>query len=112
MLSGGLDTVATQVAWFIALLSQHPEIQDKAVAEIRRFYSDDELMCDANDNKKCAYIVAVVKEALRYFAVLRLALPRATVKDLPYDGAVIPKGTMGFLNAWACNMGNSLFAIL
>lgn len=42
MLSGGLDTVATQVAWFIALLSQHPEIQDKAVAEIRRFYSDDE----------------------------------------------------------------------
>jgi 3-hydroxyphenylacetate 6-hydroxylase len=105
MLSGGLDTVTTQVAWFVALLSQHPEIQEKAAQEIHKFYGDDEPMCDENDDQKCAYIVALVKEALRYYTVLRLALPRVSVKDLPYQGAVIPKGTMVFLNAWACNMG-------
>jgi 3-hydroxyphenylacetate 6-hydroxylase len=108
MLSGGLDTVTTQVAWFVSLLSQHPEIQEKAIKELREFYSEDQPMCDENDDQKCAYIVALVKEALRYYTVLRLALPRASIKDLPYGGTVIPKGTMVFLNAWACNMGKSL----
>lgn len=106
MLSGGLDTVTTQVAWFVALLSEHPEVQKKAIVEIRKHYTEEEPMCDENDDQKCAYIVALVREALRYYTVLRLALPRASVKDLPYDGTVIPKGTMVFLNAWACNMGN------
>ncbi|KAK0389055.1 hypothetical protein NLU13_2631 [Sarocladium strictum] len=110
MLSGGLDTVTTQVAWFVALLSQHPEIQERAVQEIRKHYREDEPMCDENDDQKCTYIVALVKEALRYYTVLRLALPRASVKDLPYNGCVIPKGTMVFLNAWACNMDDSVWS--
>ena len=42
---------------------------------------------------------------LRYFTVTRLSLPRATVRDFVYDDKVIPRGTVIFLNAWACNMG-------
>jgi 3-hydroxyphenylacetate 6-hydroxylase len=41
----------------------------------------------------------------RFFTVLRLALPRTSIRDITYNGAVIPKGTVFFLNAWACNMG-------
>jgi 3-hydroxyphenylacetate 6-hydroxylase len=40
--------------------------------------------------------------------VLRLALPRASIRDIVYEGVTIPKGTVVFLNAWACNMGKSL----
>lgn len=105
MLSGGLDTVTTQVAWFIAYLSQHPEIQDKAETEIRKFYDVTQPMCDVDDDQKCQYIVALVKESLRYFTVLRLALPRASIKDVVHEGVTIPKGSVVFLNAWACNMG-------
>jgi 3-hydroxyphenylacetate 6-hydroxylase len=105
MLSGGLDTVTTNVAWFIAYLSQHPEIQEKAIEEIGKFYSLDQPMCDINDDQKCAYVVGLVKESLRYFTVLRLALPRASIKDVVHEGITIPKGTVVFLNAWACNMG-------
>jgi 3-hydroxyphenylacetate 6-hydroxylase len=105
MLSGGLDTVTTQVAWFCAMLSHHPEVQEKAVTEIHKMYGEDEPMCDANDDQKCEYIVALVKETLRYYTVLRLALPRASVKDVVYEGMRIPKGTIFFMNAWACNMG-------
>lgn len=43
----------------------------------------------------------------RYYTVLRLALPRTSIKDITYKGAVIPKGTVFFLNSWACNMGKS-----
>lgn len=105
MLSGGLDTVTTQVAWFVAFLSQNQEIQDRAVAEIRKFYDEQTPMCDENDDQRCAYVVALVKESLRYFTVLRLALPRASTRDVLYGGCTIPKGSIVFLNAWACNMG-------
>lgn len=43
----------------------------------------------------------------RFFTVLRLALPRTSIKDITYNGIIIPKGTVFFLNAWACNMGKS-----
>ncbi|PHH62121.1 hypothetical protein CDD81_7552 [Ophiocordyceps australis] len=104
MLSGGLDTVTTQVAWFVAYLSQHPEIQEKAIKEIREYFGEKEPMCDVNDDQKCQYVVALVRESLRYFTVLRLALPRASIKDIVYSGYTIPKGSVVFLNAWACNM--------
>lgn len=105
MLSGGLDTITTQVAWFIAYLSQHPEVQEKALTEIRKLFPADQPMCDAEDDQKCPYIAALVRESLRYYTVLRLALPRASVRDVVYNGVTIPKGTVVFLNAWACNMG-------
>ncbi|KAI4824883.1 cytochrome P450, partial [Aureobasidium sp. EXF-8845] len=104
MLSGGLDTVTTLVAWSIALLGQRPDIQDKAINEIRKMFSEDEILCAPEDDMKCAYVMALIKECLRYYTVLRLALPRATVKDITYEGKLIPSGTTVYLNAWACNM--------
>ncbi|KAH7551598.1 DNAhypothetical proteindirected RNA polymerase mitochondrial precursor [Bipolaris maydis] len=104
MLSGGLDTITTLVQWSVALLAQRPDIQEKAIREIRQFYSESEPLADAYDDQKCGYIVALVRECLRYYTVLRLALPRATVKDVVYDGKLIPAGSTIYLNAWACNM--------
>ncbi|KAB5580370.1 cytochrome P450 [Coniochaeta sp. 2T2.1] len=104
MLSGGLDTVTTTLAWLVALLANRPDIQEKALSEIRAYYGEDRPLCDAEDDQQCRYIVALVRETLRYFTVLRLALPRASVKDIVYNGVVIPNGTVVFLNAWACNM--------
>ncbi|GKT45363.1 3-hydroxyphenylacetate 6-hydroxylase [Colletotrichum spaethianum] len=104
MLSGGLDTITTQVAWFVAMLAQRPDIQERAASAIREFYSEKQPMCDAEDDQECKYIVALVRESLRYYTVLRLALPRASVRDVPYGQMIIPKGSVIFLNAWACNM--------
>ncbi|KAG2414159.1 hypothetical protein HFD88_003350 [Aspergillus terreus] len=104
MLSGGLDTVTTLVAWSIGMLAKRPDIQEKAFKAIGEFYGQDEPMCDAHDDQKCAYVAALVRECLRFFTVLRLALPRTSIRDITYNGAVIPKGTVFFLNAWACNM--------
>jgi 3-hydroxyphenylacetate 6-hydroxylase len=110
MLSGGLDTITTLLQWSIALLAARQDIQKEAVDAIREHYSEDNPLCDAEDDQKCQYVVALVRECLRYFCVLRLALPRATVKDFKFDGVDIPKGTWVFLNAWACNMGKSELA--
>lgn len=65
MLSGGLDTLTTLVAWSISLLSQRPDIQDKAANAIREMFGEDQPLCDSDDDQKCAYIAALVKECLR-----------------------------------------------
>ncbi|TLD15656.1 uncharacterized protein PgNI_00700 [Pyricularia grisea] len=118
MLSGGLDTITTNVAWFIALLVQRPDIQEKAHLEIRKHLIDqvqpdrsDPLgLCDAEDDQGCRYIAALVRESLRYYTVLRLALPRVSVREVVHEGVVLPRGTVFFLNAWACNMDAKIWS--
>lgn len=104
MLSGGLDTLTTLVAWSVALMAARPEIQEKAISEIGKFYDTTDPLCDAEDDQKCGYVVALVREMLRYYTVLRLSLPRASVRDVVWEGKTIPAGSVIFLNAWACNM--------
>lgn len=105
MISGGLDTVTTAVAWLIAVLAKRPDIQANAYKAILDVYSADNPLCDANDDQKIPYIVALVREGLRMYSVLRLNLPRTSIKEVVYNGMTFPKGTTFFLNAHACNMG-------
>ncbi|CZR47388.1 uncharacterized protein FPRO_08762 [Fusarium proliferatum ET1] len=112
MLSGGFETFSTVTTWAIAYLATHPEIQDKAYKAITDLHGSDYPLCDPNDDQKCDYVRALVRESLRqhrYFTVLRLSLPRATNKDFYYEGKFVPKGTVVFLNSWACNMDDELW---
>lgn len=108
MLSGGLDTLTTLVAWSIALLAERTDIQSRALSEIKKKYpSPSDILCSEHDDQSIPYIVALIKEFLRYYTVLRLSLPRASTRPIksPFNnGATIPSGTVVFLNAWACNM--------
>lgn len=96
MLSGGLDvsiiffldlrhadwvlvqTVTTLLQWSVALLAQRLDIQQKAWRAIEEFYSVEQPLCDALDDQKCSYVVALVRECLRYvllFHTLILGTP-------------------------------------
>ncbi|KAI1354902.1 3-hydroxyphenylacetate 6 hydroxylase [Xylaria sp. FL0043] len=109
VLGGGFETVSDTMQWSIAFLAQHRDIQDKAYEEICKFQGSDEPLCDAADDQKCGYILGLAKEALRYFSVLPLALPRKTIKDIDYEGVRIPSGSTVYLNVWACNRDPELF---
>ncbi|KAI1100265.1 3-hydroxyphenylacetate 6 hydroxylase [Jackrogersella minutella] len=110
VLSGGFETVSTTVQWSIAYFAQNPHLQDKAYAEIQRFQESNEPLCDAYDDQKCAYVLAIAKEALRVYSVVPLALPRETIKDIQYDGIRIPSGSTVYMNAWACNHDPELWS--
>ncbi|KAI1327777.1 putative cytochrome P450 phenylacetate hydroxylase [Xylariaceae sp. FL0255] len=109
VLGGGFETVSNTVQWTISYLAQHPKLQEEAFDAIHRFQGSDEPLCDAADDQKCEYIVGLAKESLRYFSVIPLALPRASIKDIEYEGVRIPAGTTVYLNAWACNRDPELF---
>ncbi|KAJ9646091.1 hypothetical protein H2204_000753 [Knufia peltigerae] len=109
LLAAGLDTMNSAVAWGIGILAERQDIQKKALAAIRETYPANNPLCDASDDQSCSYLVAVIKEILRYYSVTRLSLPRCTIQDFVYDNKVIPKGTVIFLNVWACNMDPDLW---
>ncbi|KAN0066430.1 hypothetical protein ACQY0O_000524 [Thecaphora frezii] len=98
MVSAGLDTLANTFIWSIGFLAQHPEIQDKAYRAMYDVYGD--AIPDSSE-ETVDYITALHKECSRYFSILKLSLPRATLGDSEYRGVKIPDGTTVFLNAWA-----------
>lgn len=118
MLGGGFETVSTTVQWSVGYFAQHPEVQAAAFAAIRAFQQkqedddddDVEPLGDAADEQRCAYINALAKEALRYFTVIPLNLPRETTRATAYEGRVIPAGTTVYMNAEACNWDPALWA--
>ena len=109
IIQGGNDTVSGTLDWSLAFVARHPEIQDRALAEIRRAYSEDDILCSATEDKKLPYLSALTRECLRYFTVLRLSLPRCTTQDTTYNNLRIRKGSTIWLNAWACNMDSALW---
>ncbi|ANB15139.1 hypothetical protein AWJ20_2761 [Sugiyamaella lignohabitans] len=109
MVSGGLDTITTLVVWACALLAARPDIQEKALSAIRENFAESEVLCDPLEDQKCAYVVALVRECLRFYNPLRLALPRTVETPFMFEGKKIPKDALIFLNSWACNMDPELF---
>ena len=98
MVSAGLDTLANTFIWSIGLLAKRPDIQEKAYEEMFKVYKGD--IPDSTE-ETVEYITALHKECSRYFSVLKLALPKATLGNSKYKGIDIPSGTTVFLNAWA-----------
>jgi 3-hydroxyphenylacetate 6-hydroxylase len=103
MVSGGIDTLANTLIWTVGILARRPDVQEVAYDAICHKHGED---CWGDvEEEKVPYLSALVKEALRYFSVLRLSLPRSALRDIEYQGMSIPKGTTVFLNAWGCNRG-------
>ncbi|KAL1950232.1 hypothetical protein VTO73DRAFT_5356 [Trametes versicolor] len=96
----GADTTFYSLLGLFLAVSQHPEVQAKAHAELDRVVGPDRLP-DFGDSKELVYINALIKEALRWHVVLPLALPHRTVEDDVYNGYFIPAGTMILPNTWA-----------
>lgn len=104
----GADSNQPTLSWACLLLAHRPDIQEKAYSAIREAGVLG-LPSNAYSKTKVEYIDALTKEISRYFAVLKLALPRATYTDVTWEGATIPASTVVFLNAWACNRDPELF---
>ena len=112
MVSAGLDTVPGNLIMGLAYLSspdgQH--IQAKAFAEIMKTYPNgDAWEKILEEDNKVEYMTALVKEILRFFTVIPISLPRVSVSDIEYHGAIIPSGTTFYMNAYAADYDPSYF---
>ncbi|KAJ0418269.1 phenylacetate 2-hydroxylase [Aspergillus carlsbadensis] len=111
MVSAGLDTVPGNLIMGIAYLASEDgqRIQKKAYDEIMQVYPDGDAWEKCLFEEKVPYVSALVKETLRFWTVIPICLPRESTKDIVWNGAVIPKGTTFFMNAWAADYDESHF---
>ncbi|KAE9982376.1 hypothetical protein EG327_005889 [Venturia inaequalis] len=112
LVSGGFETIpGTLTSCIGSLCTEAGQVfQDRAYEDIIRHYgSIDEAWRNCYQEEKVPYVNAIVKEAARYYTVSAMSLPRKTVTDIEFDGAIIPAKTMILINAQAGNHDVSHF---
>ncbi|KAJ6070954.1 hypothetical protein N7467_012273 [Penicillium canescens] len=106
LVSGGFETIPGTMTSAIGSLST-PEgqiWQDRAYEDIKKYYPDiREAWTGAIHEEKVPYLNAIIKEAGRYYTVSSMSLPRKTVTEVNWNGAIIPPKTMILINAQAGN---------
>ncbi|CAK7231998.1 hypothetical protein SCUCBS95973_008112 [Sporothrix curviconia] len=106
LVSGGFETIPGTLTSCIGSLAT-PEgqaWQDRAYADIKRYYPDvRDAWNSSHIEEKIPYINAIIKEAGRYYTVSAMSLPRKTVTEVHWNGAIIPPKTMILINAQAGN---------
>ncbi|CAO2814045.1 unnamed protein product [Amaranthus hypochondriacus] len=97
----GRDTSSVALSWFFWLIDQHPEIEEKILAEIcgilnKREINEDNkgpLVFRPEEVKKMEYLQAAISEALRLYPSVPLDHKEVVEDDVFPDGTVLKKGT-------------------
>ncbi|KAI0336743.1 CyP450 monooxygenase [Cubamyces sp. BRFM 1775] len=98
--AAGADTTLASIQAFFLAMALFPEAQRKAQAELDAVVGSHRLP-DFSDESALPFVCALVKECLRWHAVLPLAVPHRLIEDDTYRGYHIPKGTVVVPNVWA-----------
>lgn len=108
LVSGGFETIpGTLTSCIGSLCTPEGQVwQDRAYADIKRHYPDlRDAWAASVEHEKVPYLNAIIKEAGRFYTVSAMSLPRKTVTEVNWNGAVIPAKTMILINAQAGNHG-------
>ncbi len=99
MLSAGVMTTTKTLQMMLAVLVNHPQIQDDLHNEIVEVIG--ERNPSIEDRTCMPFTEAVILETLRYHSVAMFAIPHLARCDTELNGYLIPKGTYIFPNLWA-----------
>ncbi|XP_016459371.1 cytochrome P450 81Q32-like [Nicotiana tabacum] len=100
MLNAGTETSSVTIEWAMSLLLNHPEVLEKAKAEIDDHVGKDRLVDEA-DLPKLKYLQSIISETLRLYPAGPMLVPHESSDDCTIAGLHIPRGTMLLVNAWA-----------
>ncbi|KAJ2918167.1 hypothetical protein MD484_g2259, partial [Candolleomyces efflorescens] len=98
--SAGVDSTTGMLSMFITAMTQRPDVQEKAQAELDRIVGPGRLP-DFSDRGDLIYVKALITELMRWHQIAPFAIPHKSTEDDYYDGYHIPKGTIVLANAWA-----------
>lgn len=104
---GGYEKLSTALRWAVAYLVSHRDVQANLRREIERVKGDSPLSLE--DRNKLPLLEAIVLEVLRMSSFLPFALPHCTTRDTSVAGYPLPKGTIVFVNLWACSRDPQYF---
>src|SRR5579885_661459 len=97
LLAAGHATTANTLTWTFYLLSEHPAVREKLLAELQRVLGGRAPTVD--DLAQLPYLDMVVKESMRLYPPA-WTQARFTTGDFEYGGYVIRRGTIILLSQW------------
>ncbi|KAF7369534.1 Cytochrome P450 [Mycena venus] len=96
--AGAADTTVSAIISFIMLMALHPSVQERAQCEIDSILGRVPRLSDVY---RLPYLLAVLKEVMRYAPVANLALPHQVTQADSYAEFRIPAGSSVIPNVWA-----------
>ncbi|KZT51051.1 cytochrome P450 [Calocera cornea HHB12733] len=100
LFGGGTDTTVAAIQMFLVAILLFPTVLEKAQAEMDSTIGKDRLPT-LDDRETLPYCAALVQEVLRWNPVVPLCIPHVLTQDEPYDGHVLPRGSIVIANSWA-----------
>ncbi|KAF4572661.1 hypothetical protein EYR36_007171 [Pleurotus pulmonarius] len=102
LLDAGTETSASFLHSFVMAMACYPEAQSKAQAEIDQVLGSAQLPV-LEDYGNLPYLNALIKEARnlhRFRPIVPAGVPHVASRDTQYNGFVIPRGSIIFMNTW------------
>jgi len=93
----GHETSASSLAWAIYLLSEFPQIQEKAFQQIQEVVGDREIR--STDIKKLTFIAAIFRETLRLYPPVGF-MAREAAEDVTMRDKFIKLGRTVIISPW------------
>ncbi|HEX4591406.1 MAG TPA: cytochrome P450 [Gemmataceae bacterium] len=90
----GQETTALALSWTWYLLTQHADVEERLVAEVRKELGDRPLTVE--DVPRLKYAAAVINESMRLHPPAYV-LGREAIRDTTVGGHVVPKGWTVFM---------------
>ena len=100
MLTAGTNTSSVTIEWALSLLLNHPEVLEKARAELDAQVGIDRLV-DEHDLSNLPYLHNIILETLQLYPAAPMLVPHESSDDYKIGGYNIPRGTILLVNAWA-----------
>ena len=100
-MGGGIEPVATALAWAILYLALYPAVNERCREEINSIVGTNNLSIEHENS--LPYFVATIYDILRLSSVAPTAIPHATTEDVKLRSFDIPANTIIFPNLWAAN---------
>jgi cytochrome P450 len=101
-------TVGLQIAHCVLLMAMHPEVQEKAYAEIKEVFPSEDVKIDYESIKNLEYFDRVLKEAMRVLPSVPFLFRRNEI-DLELDGHIIPKDSNFFISIFTIHHNKDMW---
>jgi cytochrome P450 len=112
-LAAGRDTTSQTLSWFVHVITQHPDVEEKirqeVLAKIPALATDENYLPTMEDVQDLTYLEACIKEVMRFYPAVPFNLRHSAQDTYLSDGTFIPAGTDVGIPYWSMGRRASIW---